>query len=195
MTTILVPLMSAVLAGNLLAVDGTTWIACLIALAGIVVMNVDLTNLAAAASSNVMAISTGDELILAAALMYTMHVIRLGKWAPLVPSLKLAASKSTVETILSVMLVSVCVMVTNTMGASSAAPEGLVLSFFQESGKELISFVETVSDKVASGTLSADSVVKATAATLWAGWVGTAYVIWAQSYGQSRVGPSESNLM
>lgn len=188
--------MSAVLARNLLAVDGTTWIACLVALAGIVLMNVDLTNLATVASSNVMAISTGDELILAAALMYTMHVIRLGKWAPLVPSLKLAASKSTVETILSVMLVSVCVVVSITMGtASSAAPEGLVLSFFQESGKELISFVETVSDKVASGTLSTDSVVKATGATLWAGWVGTAYVIWAQSYGQSRVGPSESNLM
>ena len=166
--------MSALLAGNLLAVDGTTWIACLVALAGIVVMNVDLTDLAAttASSSSVMSISTGDELILAAAFMYTMHVIRLGKWAPLVPSLKLAASKSTVETILSVILVSVCVTAATVMGTSSA--DGLVLGFFQDSGKELLSFFETVSEKVAAGTLSTDSVVKATGATLWAGWVGTA---------------------
>lgn len=172
MTTILVPLLSAILAGNLLAVDGTTWIACLIALTGIVVMNVDLTNLATASDISSIALDKGDEFILAAAVMYSMHVIRLGKWAPLVPSIRLAASKSTVETILSVVLVFLCVAAANTLGSS--AQEGLVLGFFQESGKELISFFETVSQKVAMGTLSQDSVVKAIGATLWAGWVGTA---------------------
>ena len=166
--------MSALLAGNLLAVDGATWIACLVALAGIVVMNVDLTDIATTASTSSISLtlSTGDELILAAALMYTMHVIRLGKWAPMIPSLKLAASKSTVETILSVLLVCVCVAVATITDTLSS--EGFVVNFLQESGKELITFFDAVSEKAATGTLSTESVVKATGATLWAGWVGTA---------------------
>eukprot|EP00977_Amphora_coffeiformis_P001804 scaffold353_cov185-Amphora_coffeaeformis.AAC.32 len=160
--------MSALLAGEFLAVNNTTWTACLIALAGIVVMNVDLSNIATTATSGATVITSGDALILSSALMYTMHVIRLSRWAPSVPPLRLAASKSTVETILSVVL---------------------------ESGKELISFFDTVSERISAGTLSTDSVLKASGATLWAGWVGTAYVIFAQSFGQQRVGASEANLM
>ena len=190
MTTILVPLMSAFLAGNILAVDGTTWTACLIALGGIVVMNVDLSNMETATRGAV--ISTGDALILSSALMYTMHVIRLSRWAPLVPPLRLAASKSTVETVLSVVLVSVSIAVASSLGNYS---DNFILSFLQESGKELILFFNTVSERMTAGTLSTDSVIKAAGATLWAGWVGTAYVIFAQSFGQQRVGASEANLM
>ena len=173
MTTILVPLVSALLAGNILAVDATTWVACCIALAGIVVMNVDLSNIAAASAACTSAITAGDGLILSAALMYTMHVIRLGKWAPSVSPLQLAASKSTVETILSAVLVTVSIVVASTLGATSVT-DNLVLSFLQDSGKELLSFFDIVSGRVASGTLSTDSVAKAVGATFWAGWVGTA---------------------
>jgi hypothetical protein len=169
-TTVLVPLMSALIAGNLLAVDVRTWIACLVALAGIVVMNVDLANLTTTTAS--LGISSGDALILASALMYTMHVIRLGRWAPCVPPLKLAASKSTVETILSVVLVSVSIAAASVAG--SDAPPNFVVNFLQESGRELIGFFQTVADRAAAGTLSSDSVGKAIGATLWAGWVVTA---------------------
>jgi hypothetical protein len=172
-TTVLVPLMSALIAGNLLAVDVRTWIACLVALAGIVVMNVDLANLTTTTTTTAsLGISSGDALILASALMYTMHVIRLGRWAPCVPPLKLAASKSTVETILSVVLVSVSVAAASVAG--SDAPPNLVVHFLQESGRELIGFFQTVADRAAAGTLSSDSVGKAIGATLWAGWVVTA---------------------
>jgi hypothetical protein len=169
-TTVLVPLVSALIAGNLLAVDVRTWIACLIALAGIVVMNVDLTNVTTATAS--IGISSGDALILSSALMYTMHVIRLGRWAPYVPPLKLAASKSTVETILSVVLVSVSIAAASVAGSDLS--QNFILKFLQESGRELISFFQTVSERAAAGTLSSDSIGKAIGATLWAGWVVTA---------------------
>lgn len=190
-TTILVPLMSALLVGNILAVDGTTWVACLIALAGIIVMNIDLSEIVTATSGTV--ISSGDVLILSSALMYTMHVIRLSRWAPAVPPLELAAYKSTVETALSVILVSVSVAVA--LSSLGSASEIFIVSFLRESGKELITFFNTVSERMVAGTLSTDSVIKAAGATFWAGWVGTAYVIFAQSFGQQRVGASEANLM
>lgn len=172
-TTILVPLMSALLAGNILAVGSFTWLACFLALSGIVVMNVDLSNISA--ESGIAAFSSGDALILGAALMYTMHVIRLSKWAPLVAPLRLAASKSTVETILSFGLVASCLVVATGLDYGPAVlNNNLVLSFLQNSGNEILSFFSTVSERVGSGSLSNDSVLKATGATLWAGWVVTA---------------------
>ena len=192
MTTILVPLMSALLVGEFWAVNSRTWTACIIALTGIVVMNVDLSNMTPTATSSATAITSGDALILSSALMYTMHVIRLSRWAPSVPPLRLAASKSTVETVLSVALVSVCIVVASSLDSTS---NHFILNFLEESGKELISFFKTVSERMEAGTLSTDSVMKAAGATLWAGWVGTAYVIFAQSFGQQRVGASEANLM
>jgi hypothetical protein len=173
-TTILVPLMSALLAGNILAVNGSTWLACTLALAGIVVMNLDLSNITS--ENGISSLSSGDSLILGSALMYTMHVIRLGKWAPLVAPLRLAASKSSVETILSIVLVVTCVTLTtiSAYGGIGAMSDNLLLSVLYKSGSEILSFFATVSEKVASGTLSNDSVVKAAGATLWAGWVVTA---------------------
>ena len=132
-------------------------------------MNVDLSNIAASS----IAVSSGDVLILGSAFMYTMHVIRLGKWAPLVPPLQLAASKSTVETILSVLLITVSVTVASVLGDTSAS-DNLLLGFLQESGKELLSFFSVVSERMALGTISNDSILKAVGATLWAGWVVTA---------------------
>lgn len=134
------------------------------------VMNLDLSDLIGT-TTTVGLISTGDGLILAAALMYTMHVIRLGRWAPLVDPLKLAASKSTVETILSFLLVAVSMGAAFSLGSQG---DNALINFLKESGDELLTFFHTVSERIASGTLSSDSVTKAVGATLWAGWVGTA---------------------
>jgi hypothetical protein len=166
--------MSALIAGNILAVDNSTWLACFLALGGIVVMNVDLSTVST--NSGIPSLSSGDALILASALMYTMHVIRLGKWAPLVAPLRLAASKSTVETVLSVALVTVCVVVAS-VGSNdnvAALQNNFVFSFLQNSGNEILSFFSKISEQMASGTLSNDSIFKATGATLWAGWIVTA---------------------
>jgi drug/metabolite transporter (DMT)-like permease len=200
LTTILVPLFSAIAAGNLFSVSARTWIACLIALGGITIMGIDfpegvdsLTSLLASFSTPtvVPSLARGEYLIVAAAVSYTMHVVRLGQYARHTTPLKLAAAKATVETVLSGLLVLVLVLV---VGDGSSTATG-VLGYAQGAGREITEFFANVQERMAEGTLATTSIQKAVGATMWAGWVSTAYVVYAQSFGQQRVGASNANLI
>jgi drug/metabolite transporter (DMT)-like permease len=189
LTTVMVPVLEAILGGNLLTVPTRTWFSCLLAFTGICVMNLDGLTGAASLPSIVAVFKTfsqGDVLILAAAVFYTIHVVRLGRYAKETTPMKLAASKATIETILSTGLVIVLMSLVGTPGLPS---------FLQDSATEISNFFSTIAKNIASGAISQSAILSAIGATLWTGLVTCAYTIFAQSFGQTRVGPTEANLI
>jgi drug/metabolite transporter (DMT)-like permease len=138
-------------------------------------------------------LNSGDLLIMGAALMYTMHVVRLGKYAKQTVPLQLAASKATVELILSIGLIAVLVAAAAASGESTTG--GGLWGYAQESGREIVNFFDAFSEGISSGTLPPSTIKKMVGATLWTGWVSTAYTIYAQSFGQRRVSPTDANLI
>jgi hypothetical protein len=168
-TTVLVPFAEALFAGNLLTVPLRTWFSCVLAFLGLFVMGLD--GKAELASDPISALvvafssfSRGDTLILGAAVLYTLHVVRLGTYAKETTPLKLAASKATVETILSVLLV---------LGLGSLAPlagqQSGLLGFGAETGKEITSFFSSFSEGIANGTIPRTALLSALGAVLWTG--------------------------
>lgn len=219
-TTVMVPFAEALFAGNLLSVPVRTWFACLFAFLGLFIMGLDgkaelagdpISALLTAFSS----FSDGDFLILGAALLYTMHVVRLGTYAKQTTPLKLAASKSTWETVLSILLVVVLTSLSPLAGQQSG-----LIGFGAKTGKEISTFFSSFTDGFASGDIPTSALVPALGAVLWTGkpsisvrndsffygkmilrnllvlgWVTCAYTIYAQSFGQSRVSPTNANLI
>ena len=196
LTTVMVPVTEALLAGNFLAISARTWLSCFLAFTGICVMNLDgispgsLSSILVAFKS----FTQGDVLILSAAVLYTLHVVRLGRYAKETTPMKLAASKATVETILSTSLV-LGLMSFAAGSSSTAATGGGLVSFVQDAGAEISNFFSTITKSMAAGTVPQSAIVSAVGATLWTGLVTCAYTIFAQSYGQKRVGPSDANLI
>lgn len=193
LTTVMVPVTEAVIAGNLLKVPTRTWVSCLLAFCGICVMNLDGIGQGSIGSVMVafQSFTQGDILILASAVMYTMHVVRLGRYAKETTPIKLAAAKATVETVLSTGLV----LGLMAYAGSAATSTGGLLSFAQESGAEISTFFSTITKSFAAGTIPQSAIISAVGATLWTGLVTCAYTIFAQSFGQKRVGPSDANLI
>jgi hypothetical protein len=168
-TTVLVPFAEALFAGSLLTVPLRTWFSCVLAFLGLFVMGLD--GKAELASDPISALvfafssfTRGDTLILGAAVLYTLHVVRLGTYAKETTPLKLAASKATVETILSVLLV---------LGLGSLAPlagqQSGLLGFGAETGKEITSFFSSFSEGIANGTIPRTALLSALGAVLWTG--------------------------
>jgi drug/metabolite transporter (DMT)-like permease len=209
LTTVMVPLFSAIFAGDLGAIPAATWVACVLAFAGVLVMGLDRPDLDLASlfqgadvdgsgsGSGVefqgvdlqgLAFSQGDVLITLAAVSYTMHVIRLGRYAKHTKPLNLAASKATVEAVLSIGLVAGLM----TSGASTSG-----VDFVREMSGEIQSyFLQLQNAFDSTGSVSPpDGSSAALWACLWTGWVTCAYTIYAQSFGQSRVNPTDANLI
>jgi len=186
LTTVIVPLLSAFAAGNLSAIPLQTWAACIIAFSGVVIMGADGNS----ATDQQNGLSQGDALILLAAVAYSMHVVRLGEYAPRTTAIKLAASKATTEAFLSIALVAALVFVGSS--AQSSLPE-----FVNKIGHEVVDYYNAISSAVMNGSvLGSDTSIGASAAAiLWTGWITCAYTIFAQSFGQSRVNPTDSNLI
>jgi drug/metabolite transporter (DMT)-like permease len=124
---------------------------------------------------------------LASAVLYTLHVVRLGRYARETTPMKLAASKATVETVLSTGLVMALLWL--------AGKPGLVPSFLQETAMEISNFFVTITKNIVAGTVPKSAILSAIGATLWTGLVTCAYTIFAQSFGQTRVGPTDANLI
>ena len=134
-------------------------------------------------------LSQGDILIVLAAFAYTMHVVRLGAYAPKTAPLNLAASKASTEAFLSVLLVLGLTM----MGSiHTPLPE-----FVSKTGYEVREYFIAVPSAFVDGTFNEKetSVGVSIVAILWTGWVTCAYTIYAQSFGQRRVNPTDSNLI
>mmetsp|Transcript_10546 Transcript_10546/g.29656 ORF Transcript_10546/g.29656 Transcript_10546/m.29656 type:complete len:350 (+) Transcript_10546:22-1071(+) len=215
LTTIMVPIFQAAFARDIMAISLKTWAACLLAFSGVVVMGFDGKDVSSAAvaafavaeeggssaSSNVLAPLTsslsavadtftgGDVLIILAAVAYTMHVVRLGKYAQSTTPLRLAASKASVEAVLSITLISLLVMVNgDALGDTSSIPE-----FLAKTSGEVTTYLATFGDSLATADTS--TLLPALGACLWTGWVTCAYTIYAQSFGQRRVSPTDANLI
>ena len=212
----MVPLLSALFAGTLRAVPGRTWAACLVAFAGVVVMGADGAGGPAAAAAAAAApsfdslldwshASRGDALIVLAALAYTMHVVRLGAYAPRTDPLRLAAAKASTEASLSLALCAWLAWVGGLGGGGAPDrfpwPSRELPAFVSEMGEGVSGYLAVVGAALSAGGGGVEPVGHggsfgvSIGAILWTGWVTCAYTIYAQSYGQRKVGPSDSNLI
>ncbi len=200
LTTVIVPLLLAFAAGKLSAIPLQTWAACVIAFSGVVIMGADGSSSGTDDQSGLLPlnslefnvnVSQGDALILLAAIAYSMHVVRLGEYAPRTTAIKLAASKATTEAFLSIALVAALFFIGSS--AQSSLPE-----FVNKIGHEVVEYYNAISSAVMNGsvlTSESSSLGVSAAAILWTGWITCAYTIFAQSFGQGRVNPTDSNLI
>lgn len=196
LTTVMVPIVQAAFSGDLRSIPLPTWFACILAFGGVVVMGMDgneilqddgiISMLTSVGSS----FTQGDCLIVAAAFVYTLHVVRLGRYAKETTPLQLAASKATIEAILSTALVTGLWWV----GNSAVDGAGLV-GFAQETGREITNFVTSLAEGIPSGDIPPSVLIPAVCATFWTAWVTCAYTIYAQSFGQRRIDPTDANLI
>ncbi|EED91096.1 predicted protein [Thalassiosira pseudonana CCMP1335] len=174
------------------AVPLQTWVACVIAFAGVVIMGADGNKTGVDATNGAentamlpfdnfdlnelissLLFSQGDFLIVLAALAYTMHVVRLGVYAPQTTPLKLAASKATTEAVLSVALVLGLIFVGN---AEASVPE-----FVSQTGSEVVTYFKTIGSSLFEGAAASvsaptgqeNSLAVSIAAILWTGWLWT----------------------
>lgn len=254
MTTVIVPLLEAFFARDLLAIPASTWGACALALAGIFVMSIpesaidsafgggeavtlsmdtaltsesismgaDNVQNAAAVVDTTLAMDTsslqdaaqavmdspqtltdsgslmgvipmGDALIVAAAFLYSMQILRISSWTSEFTPLQIMTGKTVAEFFFSaVFLAGTTWLATSGMDVSSS---NAVLSFFQNSGNQAIEFFQNVGQSISEGTMSLATVEHFAGATVWTGLITTGYLVFAQSYGQQRVKASDANLI
>ena len=132
--------------------------------------------------------------IVAAAVAYSFHCIRLEGFAKETSAIRLAASKAVTELVLSVsVLLGLRLFSTNGQSLSSSAESTSVfVTFCRTSSDEVVSFLETSPGLLGSPS---NDLLAAGLATLWTGLVTVAYTISAQTYGQRRVRPVTANLI
>jgi drug/metabolite transporter (DMT)-like permease len=195
LTTVMVPLAEALLARSLSSIPGRTWMACIAAFGGFFIMNLDgkddinfveepIPSLLGTISS----FSHGDFLIMGAAVLYTLHVVRLGSYARKTTPMVLAASKATAESIYSFLLIAVVVSLSHLFSGDPGAMDYDGLLFFTiETGREIVAFFDSFGAGVDDGSISSSTLVPAFCAVLWTGWITCGYTVWAQSFGQSRI--------
>jgi len=180
LTTVFVPLVQGLINGDLRSIQRKTWAACGIALLGVLVICLDgkegpvLENLANALSNA----SQGDFYIIAAALAYTFHCIRLEGFAKESPAVQLAACKATVESTWTAVLLGIVFAISSSGGNV----------FAQATANTITSYLQ-------SDLLSNPSLPFTVLAIIWTGLVPVAYTICAQSFGQARVSPTDANLI
>lgn len=206
LTTLFVPILEAVFQRSFQAVTARTWIACVVALVGVGAMGLDDGGSSSANASGELSpqrfldvfshLSSGDALIVAAALAYTFHCLRLEGYAKKTSAVKLAASKACVETFFSALTVAGLVLYSQNAAIDSSASgqgnnEGLDV-FLKNSGQDITSFLGSFDDYL---SMPSSVWIPAVGAVLWTGWVTVAYTIYAQSYGQRRVKPVTANLI
>lgn len=176
----------------------TTWIASLLAVCGVVVMEsntllsssavqdqtalaVDQTlTLSMDAADTIIATTPasssclGDAALCLASIAYSLHVVRLGAYAKRLPPLKLASAKATAQGVLSTaFLGALCCFGANT---SLGADVSSFVHYFLENPQHALS-------PTAIGLI------------IWMGVSTGAWTIFAQSYGQKTVEPVTANLV
>merc|ERR1712087_829954 len=103
--------------------------------------NIDMSQI-----SHSFQMSRGDILIVCAAVAYTMHVVRLGAYAPRTTPLNLAASKASTEAFLSVLLVIGLTFIGTTHFPS---PE-----FVSQTGSDVSEYFRTIISVIGEGGTS-----------------------------------------
>ena len=178
LTTVMVPVCEGIFAGSVFLIPGRTWGACVMAFLGLCIMGLDgktdvvwndpgqsLFDLA-------FSLSQGDILILGAAVLYTLHVVRLGTYARQTTPMKLAASKATTESILSYALIFFLVglsLLQDTYQLLDVAGNDGLLSFLVNTGREIMLFFSSFAAGISDGSISASVLLPAFGSILWTG--------------------------
>ena len=183
LTTLFVPLVQAIIRNDFNSIPQKTWGACAIALFGVFIISLDGNegSLADNIANILTRFSQGDAFIVAAAFSYTFHCIRLEKFAQKTPAVQLAACKAITETAWTLLVLSTVFGLAHSGGGVISA---------KETSQEIASFFQS-NERIFSDPSFSSAVL----AILWTGLVTVAYTIYAQSYGQARVSPTDSNLI
>jgi drug/metabolite transporter (DMT)-like permease len=202
LTTILVPIIQSILSRNLRLVNLRTWMACLVALAGVGLIGLDgnsdeittkttaengITNDLTSSDTTFdltsmlkqVSFSTGDILIMLGALFYTFHCIRLEVYAQKTQPIQLASSKAKTETGWSALVLVTCVMTAILVGSDdvkSLSPLVSLIDAARSSGDNVLAYMQGL--QMEQGNV--DDCIKVGAATAWTGLITVAYTIAAQ---------------
>lgn len=185
LTTVFVPFFDALFSRNARKVSAMTWIACLIALVGVLTLSLDDADIPVSPSQLSIQLEPGDYYIIISALLYTFHCLRLQGYARSASAIKLACCKALTETFLCATAVGLCIAFIDQPGHS----------FLQQNGTEILSFFKTLSSQLGDHKFPDASVLPALIATLWTGLITCAYTIYAQSFGQSKIQATTANLV
>jgi len=172
LTTLIVPLLEVSIRQT--KIDSRIWLSCCLALVGATTIGLDGEKLPFAAAS-----FSGDGCILCAAVSYSLHCLRLEKFAKATSTpFPLAFGKAAVESALSVASV---LLISTDIGPFSEAKTELV-AFFSD--------IQSMEDSVLKTYVHGSSF-----AILWTGIVTIAYTISAQTYGQKSISPIIANII
>ena len=149
-------------------------------------------SLADSSTSLLGALLSGDSLIIGAAFLYALQIIRISKWTSEYSPLQIMTGKTVAELFFSALFVGGTVGLANS--GLDVGSNGL-LSFLQSSGHQATDFFQTVAQRLAEGSISYDTIEHFAGACLWTGLVTTCYLVFAQSYGQQYVKASDANLI
>ena len=175
LTTVMVPVCEGLFAGNLRFIPIRTWVGCTMAFFGLLVMGLDGKGDTITWDNPgelISTISQGDLLILSAAVLYTLHVVRLGNYARLTTPMKLASSKATTESILSVLLIVFLISTSSLQDRYEVF--GVIendgfLTFLITTGREITSFFSSFTAGLTDGTLTKSILLPAFGSILWTG--------------------------
>ena len=180
LTTVMVPICEGLFAGSVLLIPARTWVACVMAFLGLCIMGLDgKTDVVVAWNDPggafhevASTLSQGDFLIMGAAVLYTLHVVRLGTYARQTTPMKLAASKATTESILSFALIFFLVgisLLQDNYQIFGVTGKDSLLTFSIETGREITSFFSSFTAGLSDGTLSTSVLLPAFGSILWTG--------------------------
>ena len=186
--SIFVPLLEAFVAQSLASVSSNTWFSCPLALLGVSLMGFDDNH---KESSLALEFGAGDIYILAAAAIYSLHIIRLGEHAKKVSALKLASTKATTECSWSFLIIAALTSYAHKNANTEGGNDTVI--FANEQGTAMNSFFSTLWD--GSASLENHNLFLIICATMWTGLVTIAYTIYAQAVGQKTVSATTANLI
>ena len=196
LTTIFVPFLQAILAGSLKRISNRVWLASGTALAGVAVISLDGAKGTATTSAlDQWTFSGGDALIVAAAVLYTFHCVRLELYAQTTSAVRLALTKAVTEMSWSLVAALCLVFLCSSMEPPPESSPDSILSTCVTSGESIKSFVSSFAETVQTADGSNAGLLAAGAATTWIGLITVAYTICAQSYGQKYVKAATANLI
>jgi len=166
LTTVFVPLLEAGFFGKKLSKN--LWTGVALAFTGAALVATDQATNNGLDGSSLLQMAKGDALVLAAAIMYSTHVLRLDTYAKQVEPLQLATGKQTAQLIFST--------------AFAWAPAIL-------SSSRMIEYRDFASAQ------THDTITVILAVAIWNGAVSSAFTSYAQSYGQRRLSPTVAGLL
>ena len=136
---------------------------------------------------------SGDSLIIGAAFLYALQILRISKWSAEYSPLQIMTGKTMSESFFSILFVASTTWFAKS-GMDTSSSNG-ALQYLQNSGQQTIDFIQSITQGFSEGTISSETVEHFTGACLWTGLVTTCYLVFAQSFGQQHVKASEANLI